>query len=316
MSLTVLIITWNGWAETRRCLASVHASATHDVDVVVFDNASADGTPDEIAREFPGVRVIRNKENIGHTLGFNRSIPQIRSDYVLVLDSDTELASDTIAQITDFLASRPDVGLVAPRTLNSDGSVQQSARNFPRPLNGLFGRQSLLTRLLPGNPVSKRYLLSDKLTTNDPYAVEQISSACMLFRRELFDTVGAWDEGYPGYWVDTDWCFRVGLAGWKIYCVPRALVIHHEQNRRGRKKSPRRIWMFHYGAYRFYRKSMTWGVLDPRTILAAGALTAHGLLQLAQNVMLPRDRPLENEVAAVPLERGAARASGDSDSLY
>lgn len=313
--LTVLVITWNGWTETRRCLASVHASALGDAEVVVFDNASTDGTPDAIAREFPDVRMIRSALNIGHTVGFNRSMAQIQSEYVLVLDSDTELASDTISQILEFLAARSEVGLVAPRTLNSDGSVQQSARSFPRPMNGLFGRQSLLTRLFPGNPLSRRYLLSDKLSTSEPYEVEQISSACMLFRRELFDTVGSWDEGYPGYWVDTDWCFRVGKGGWKVYCVPSALVIHHEQNHRGKKKSPRRIWMFHYGAYRFYRKSMTWGVLDPRAIIAAAALSAHGLLQLVQNVVPRREKRKGRATPNVSLDRGTARASDDADSL-
>ncbi len=289
--LTVLIITWNGWGDTRRCLESISASALQDAEILVFDNASSDGTPDHVDREFPETRLVRSPRNVGHTRGVNRAMALARGEYVLVLDNDTELVGDAIAHILDFLAGRTNVGMVAPRTLNSDGSVQESARRFPRPLNGLFGRQSVLTRLFPGNPLSRRYLLSDRLADAEPYAVEQISSACMLFRRELFDTVGPWDEGYPGYWVDSDWCFRVGKAGWKIYCVPQARVIHHEQNRRGKRKSLRRIWMFHYGAYRFYRKNMTWGTFDPRAVVAAVALAVHGLVQLAQNVLLTSRQP-------------------------
>ena len=311
--LSVLIITWNGWADTRRCLASIHASAAVDLEIVVFDNASTDGTPDRIQREFPGVRVVRNERNLGHSMGFNRAMAFVNGAHVLVLDSDTELAGDAIPLILTFLTSREDVGLVAPRLLNSDGSVQQSARNFPRPMNGLFGRQSLLTRLFPGNPVSRRYLKSDKLSASEPYEVEQITAACMLFRREVLDDIGPWDEGYFAYWVDTDWCFRAGAAGWKIYCVPKALAIHHEQNRRGKRKSARRIWMFHYGAYRFYRKSMTWGALDPRAIIAAVALTAHGVLQLAQNLILPRDKPPET-IERAPVA-DVVRASDHADPL-
>jgi GT2 family glycosyltransferase len=134
-------------------------------------------------------------------------------------------------------------------------------------------------------------LVSDRLAADEPYEVEQIASACMLFRRELFDEVGPWDEGYFGYWVDTDWCFRIRKAGWKVYCVPTALVIHHEQNHRGKKKSPRRIWMFHYGAYRFYKKNMTWGVFDPRAVFAVVALGAHGVFQLVQNLFVPPQKP-------------------------
>jgi len=289
--LTVLVITWNGWSDTRRCLESVRASALESAEVLVFDNASSDGTPDHVAREFSDARLIRNPQNLGHTVGFNRAMAYARGEYVLVLDSDTELDGDTVAQLLAFIAGRADVGMVAPRTLNSDGSVQESARRFPRPINGLFGRQSVLTRLFPGNPLSRRYLLTDRLDTSEPYEVEQISSACMLFRRELFSTVGPWDEGYPGYWVDSDWCFRVGKAGSKIFCLPRARVIHHEQNRRGKRKSLRRIWMFHYGAYRFYTKNMTWGTFDPRAVIAAVALAAHGLVQFAQNLLLPSQQP-------------------------
>jgi hypothetical protein len=167
--------------------------------------------------------------------------------------------------------------------------VQQSARRFPRPINGLFGRQSLLTRLFPGNLMSRRYLLTDRMSADEPYEVEQISGACMLFRRDLIDHVGPWDEGYFAYWVDSDWCFRIQKHGWKVYCVPQALIIHHEQNHRGRKKSPRRIWMFHYGAYRFYTKNMTWGPLDPRAVFAVVALSLHGLFQLVQNLLLPTE---------------------------
>jgi GT2 family glycosyltransferase len=115
----------------------------------------------------------------------------------------------------------------------------------------------------------------------------------MLFRRSLFAAAGLWDEGYFAYWVDTDWCFKVQRSGWAIYCVPQASVVHHEQNHSGKKKSARRIWMFHYGAYRFYRNNRTLGTLDPRAIAALFALTVRGLFQLAQSAFV-------TETPAVP----------------
>jgi hypothetical protein len=191
----------------------------------------------------------------------------------------------------DFLEQRLDVGVVSARTYNSDGSIQPTARRFPNALSGLFGRQSVLTRWFPNNPFTERYLQTEALSHTTPYEVEQISGACMLFRRSLFDEVGAWDEGYVAYWVDTDWCFKVRRSGWTIYCVPQASVVHHEQNRAGRKKSARRIWMFHYGAYRFYRNNKTLGTLDPRAIAAFAALTVRGLFQLAQNAFVAETAP-------------------------
>jgi GT2 family glycosyltransferase len=285
-ALTVLIVTWNGWRDTRRCLKSILESTASGFEVLVIDNASRDGTPEKIEQLFPSVRLIRNADNLGHTHGVNQGVRLAHGEHVLVLDSDTELAPDSIGLLLDTLESHPKVGLVAPRTYNSDGSIQPSARQFPSAINGLFGRQSVLTRLFPRNRYSRRYLQTDALTASAPYEVEQVSSACMLFRRPLFASVGPWDESYPGYWVDSDWCFRVRKSGWRALCVPQASVVHHEQNRAGRKKSWRRIWMFHYGAYRFYRKTRTFGALDPRALAAFLALTARGTFQLAQNVFL------------------------------
>ncbi len=290
-SLTVLIVTWNGWRDTRRCLESLFRSESHGFEVLVVDNASRDGTPQNIEALFPDVRVVRNAENAGHTRAFNQGVPLARGRYVLLLDSDTELSADAISSMLAVVERDSSVGLVAPRTYNSDGTIQPSARRFPNPINGLFGRQSVLTRLFPRNRFSRRYLQVDALTARDPYEVEQVSAACMLFRRSMFASVGPWDEGYAGYWVDSDWCFRVRQQGWKAICIPQASVVHHEQNRAGRKKSLRRIWMFHYGAYRFYRKTQTFGTFDPRAILALVALSARGMFQVAQNIFLAAPQP-------------------------
>jgi GT2 family glycosyltransferase len=285
-NLTILIVTWNGWRDTRRCLDSVFACAPPDAHVLVIDNASCDGTPENIQRYFPSVQVVRNVENVGHARGVNQGVALAIGPFVLLLDSDTELGMNSMSLMCEFLQRHKDVGLVAPRTYNSDGTVQESARRFPNPINGLFGRQSLLTRWFPRNPFSRRYLLSEGLSTREPYEVEQVSAACMLFRRSLFESVRPWDDGYFAYWVDSDWCFWLRQSGWRVFCVPQASVVHHEQNRVGRKKSWRRIWMFHYGAYRFYRKTQTAGMLDPRAILALFALSARGMFQLAQNAFL------------------------------
>lgn len=295
-----MLVSWNGWQDTQRCLESVVSSALPAHEILLVDNASHDGTPDKAERLFPVVRVTRNATNLGHTRAVNQGIALAQGAYVLLLDSDTELPPDSISVLLAFLEARPDVGIVAPRTYNTDGTVQQSARRFPGALNGLFGRQSVLTRWFPRNRFSRRYLQSDELTNTAPYEVEQVSGACMLFRRSLCDAVGPWDEAYFAYWVDTDWCYKVRKLGWKLFCVPQATVVHHEQNRAGRKKSVRRIWMFHYGAYRFYRVSRTMGVLDPRAIGAFFALGARGLFQLAQNAFLASSQAATRQT---PLDR-------------
>lgn len=286
--LSVVIVSWNDWPKLQRCIASIHGSDGPPSEILVIDNASSDGTPEHLRRRFPDVRITRNARNIGHTKAVNLGFAQAQGELVLLLDSDTELDEVCIVRLREFLCGRPDVDVVAPRTFNTDGTVQETARNFPSALSGLFGRQSTLTRWFPRNPVSRRYLAQDRLHATEPFPVQQISGACMLFRRRLLAEVGAWDERYFGYWVDTDWCHSLQAAGRRIFCVPDARIVHHESNARGKRKSPRRIWMFHYGAYQLYTRWHTFGAGDPRSVLAGVALLARAALLIARNVLLPR----------------------------
>lgn len=281
--LTVLVISWNAWHHLQPCIASILASDYGDLGILVIDNASADGSAEKLAARYPGVALIRNGENVGHTRAVNQGFRAVDSELILLLDADTELAPDAIRHMVELLDGHQDAELVAPRTYNTDGSVQESARNFPSAINGLFGRQAVLTRWFPNNRFSRRYLQRESLAATEPFRVFSVASSSMLLKRSLVERVGEWDEGYPGYFVDTDWCYRLGQAGVGIYCVPAARVVHHEQNSRKRKRSPSRIWMFHRGALRFYRKNRTLGWADPRTLLAALALGTRAALLVAAN---------------------------------
>ncbi len=293
--LSVLLVNWNSGPDLERCLATLGAVSASDCEILIIDNGSTDGSVASLARRFPGVRIHCNATNLGHTRALNQGFALARGERILILDPDTEIDPASIQLLERFLDERPDVSLVAPRTYNTDGSVQESARNFPSWHSGLFGRQSLLTRLFPNNPFSRRYLLRDRLSATEPFEVRQVSSACMLLPRALVAEAGPWDEGYLAYWVDTDWCMRLQQLGKKIYCLPAASVIHHENNRAGKKKSTRRIWLFHRSAFRFYRKYYTRGWLDPRALLTFTALGVRATLLTIHNYFLP-DAP----VVAVP----------------
>ena len=116
-----------------------------------------------------------------------------------------------------------------------------------------------------------------------PIPVDHVSAACMLFRRELYEKIGDWDEQYHSYWVDADWCKRIQLAGEKIYYVPKAVIIHHEQNHRSFKKNWKRIVWFHTGAFRFYSKHYTSNPWDPRRLIAWVILAFRTLIKLTIN---------------------------------
>ncbi len=298
-NLSVLIVSFNCWSYLDKCIHSILASDDPILEIIVVDNASADGTPSKLRAKYPEVHLVENSENLGLPPAANRGFRLAKGDRILLLDADTELKPDAIGIMERFLDEHPDVWMVAPRTFYSDGTIQESARDFPSAINGLFGRQSVLTRLFPNNPFSKRYLAREHLDEEEPFRVQQISAACMLFRKEALDRVGEWDEGFRCYFVDTEWCKRIQEAEGLVYCVPEASIFHHEQNKSSRKKNPRRIVDFHKGAFRLYQKHYTRGMWDPRWVLAASALTLRTTLLLALNAMKSSSESDDDPFSAV-----------------
>jgi N-acetylglucosaminyl-diphospho-decaprenol L-rhamnosyltransferase len=287
--VSFVIAARNNWHYLDPCIASIPRAGLDDCEVIVVDNASTDGTVGLLQERCPRVRLLQNSTNMGHCRAINQGIGQAQGEYIVVLDGDTVLWPEAVSRLVEFLDSRPDVAIAAPRTLNTDGSVQETARSFPRVLNGLFGRHSILTRLFPDNPFSRRYLRRDGLHNSAPFEVDWVSAACMIFRRSLPGRIGRWDENFNGYWVDADWCKAAHATG-KVYCVPAARVTHFEQNRPGRKKGARRIVLFHVGAFRFYYKNRTFGSCDPRALLAAVALATRCMVLVVLDWCRPPGR--------------------------
>ena len=279
--MAIIIAARNSWSDLETCIASIPRGVG---EVIVVDNGSTDGTADNLRTLYPDIRVITNASNLGHCRAINQGLRAISRRFVLVLDADTVLGPNALDRLVGLLRSRPDVVIVAPRMLNVDGSVQETARAFPRPINGLFGRQTVLTRLFPDNRFSKRYLRRTQILATDPFEVDWVSAACMLFRRSLIEAIGLWDEGFDGYWVDADWCKRAHRAG-RVFCEPSARVLHVEHNRSGRRKDVGRIIQFHAGVSRFYRKHYTLGWLDPRGLATSAVLAARAALLIAGNAL-------------------------------
>lgn len=281
--LTVLIVTWNSWGDLHRCLQSIRAANIPAAELLVFDNGSSDGTPEKVRQQFPEVRLECSPVNLGLPPAVNRGLRLARGEYVMLLDVDTEVHPQMPQRLLAYMDAHPEVALCAPHVYTPEGRIEGSARNLPSAMSGLFGRQSVLTRMFPGNRFSRRYLAPENRSKTEPFRVEQVSAACMFMRRALVDEVGPWDEGYRCYWVDSDWCAQLQRAGKTVMCLPDAAIVHHENNRANKKKSTWRIQHFHIGAYRFYRKHHSLGPLDPGALFAAVALTLRALVMLGLN---------------------------------
>ena len=303
-AFSILIAAWNCWSDLERCLDSIlrDPEVHPSFETIVVDNGSEDGTPAKLARSFPTVRLVRNEENLGHTRAVNQGIELARGEFLLVLDADTVVKPGAFVRLLTFLKERPEVAVVAPRMFNGDGSIQETARSFPRPINGLLGRQSLLTRWFPNNRFVRSYMRSEQRGRSSPFRVDWVSAACMMFPAALVRRIGSWDEGYHSYWVDADWCLRAANAGGAVYCIPEAQVVHFEQNRRGKRKSASRIILFHRSVNRFYRKHYTRGWLDPRAAVASLVLGVRAVLLIAGNLFLPADGTAETKDTMAILE--------------
>jgi hypothetical protein len=237
--------------------ADVTTAGDRSLEVIVVDNASADGSVEMVQADFPGVRVIANDENRGFTVGNNQGIAASRGRLLLLLNPDAELVDDAVTAMAQYLESHPDVALVGPRLTHADGSAQSSRRRFPT-LATAFVESTVLQGLFSHSLLLKRYYMED-LADDVTQEVDWVVGAAMMVRREVVDQVGGLDEGYFMYSEELDWCRRIkgakspGGSPWRVAYVPQAQVIHHEGKSSEQALAVRHI-QFHASKVRYFRK--------------------------------------------------------------
>ena len=226
MRLSVVFLSYNTRDLTRQALSSVLAAAEGlEVEIFVVDNASADGSADVVAEEFPQVKLICNEANVGFAAGNNVALRQVAGEYVLLINTDTIVRRDALRTMVEFLDEHPEAGACGCKILDPDGTLQlDSRRGFPTPL-AAFCKMSGLSRLFPKHPLIAHYHMT-YLDPEQRAEVEVLSGSCMMVRKSAMDQVGLLDEDYFMYGEDIDWCYRLHQAGWKIYYVPTTEIIH------------------------------------------------------------------------------------------
>jgi GT2 family glycosyltransferase len=222
----VLVVSYNTAPLTRACLASVRAaSAGLAVEVVVVDNASADGSAELVAREFPEARLIANRENVGFARANNQAFAAARGRYLMLLNPDTEAAPGTIRELLEFAEAHPRAGVVGPRVFLPSGEQQSTLFRLPRLFDlavNLFVPNRIARRLpLLGRA---RYAGADLDRVQD---VEVVAGCCMLVPRAVVDEIGGMDERFFMYGEEAEWCFRIRRAGWQILYFPGTRIVHH-----------------------------------------------------------------------------------------
>jgi GT2 family glycosyltransferase len=233
VDISIVIVAWNAKRYLELCLASLEAAPPRrSIEILVVDNASADGTAEMIEEHYPTVKLIKSPENLGFSKGNNVAIRQAQGRYVALVNPDVIVFPGCLDALADFLDQNPKVGNVGPRILNPDRSLQSSCRRFPTLWNNFCSAFGLATKFKNSKFFAGEHMFY--FPHDRTLAVDVIVGCFSFIRRETFDQVGLLDEDLFMYGDDVDWCRRARNKGWEMMFYPGAESIHD----RGKTTAP------------------------------------------------------------------------------
>jgi GT2 family glycosyltransferase len=266
IDLSIIIVNWNTKEYLLPCVKSIFEKGEGvSKEVIVVDNGSQDGSASEVKKTFPFVQLIENERNLGFARASNQGLQKASGRYILLLNPDTQVKYGAIDRLMSFLDDRKDAGIVGGQLLNVDGSKQNSIANFPSLATELLNK-SLLRRLFP-----KKFPGKEK-DYSEPIEVDSVIGACMMVRREATKQVGLLDEDYYLFLEETDWCYRMKKAGWKIYHVSQAEIYHFQGKSAERDKKKAKV-EYYRSRYHFFKKnrgSLQWFLLFSGLMIRLG----------------------------------------------
>lgn len=225
MKLSIIIVSWNVREDLIRCLRSVEENQpSGEFETIIIDNGSTDGTVEAVKRSFPEVVVLTNSENCGFAAANNQGIEIAKGQYILLLNPDTIVHSNSIDQLIDFMDNNLDIGVCGPKLLNADGTTQGSVRQFPTFRAALY-RHTIFKVLLIFRKQQHRYMMRH-FSYDRQMDVDQVTGAAFMTRKSIVDQIGAMDEQFFMYYEEVDFCYRVNKAGYRIVFTPTAAITH------------------------------------------------------------------------------------------
>lgn len=240
----------------KDCLDSIYQHApAFPFEIIVVDNHSEDGTIEMLQSSYPQVRFVENSSEEGYTRPMNQALKMGAGRFLVQLNPDTVVLPGAFDRMIAFLEANPKAGICTPKVLNRDGTLQkQCRRSAARPWDAIT-YFSGLSRRYPKSRFFARYLMT-YLDENEVNEVEAVSGSCMFIRREVIDQIGYLDEIFFAYQEDTDFCFRAREAGWKIFYVPQAQIIHYGGQGGSKIKVYRSIYQWHRSYYVYYTRHL------------------------------------------------------------
>ena len=258
MKLSVVIVNYNVKYFLEQCLyAAQKAACKVSSEIVVVDNDSVDGSCQMVEEKFPGVQLIRNKENLGFSKANNQAIRISKGEYILLLNPDTVVEEDSFLKIVAFMDCTPDAGGLGVKMIDGKGRfLPESKRGLPTP-EVAFWKMFGFSKLFPHSKRFGRYHLG-YLSNDQVHEVEVLAGAFMLLRRETLHKVGLLDEDYFMYGEDIDLSYRITQGGYKNYYFPETTIIHYK-GESTKKGSINYVKVFYNAMIIFARKHFSKG---------------------------------------------------------
>jgi GT2 family glycosyltransferase len=312
MSVTgVVVVNWNTREFLRECLASVLRDGA--TDVVVADNGSTDGSAELVAREFPSVTLLVNPSNPGYGAASNAAVRRCSSEYVLVLNSDTVVQPGALAALAAYLDRHPAAGIVGPRLLNPDGSLQKSCFPYPSPFVPFLKRPPLASVVGRTPVLRERYV--GRFAHDRASRVPWILGAALGVRRAAFEGVSGFDESFVMYFEEVDLCYRLHRAGWEVHFTPDAEIVHVGQasTSQRRREMLLRLSLSSAAFYRRHHHGVELALaLGAQQVGALGCLLRDSIRYRFSAAGTGRDRLAEDIAVWRELVRRSRPAAGSS----
>lgn len=279
LDCSVIIVNWNVRELLYACVTSLRRQQGVAFEIFVVDNASSDGSAEMVAKAFPEVTLIANKQNLGFARANNQAIQRARGRVLLLLNPDTVVHEGALAGVVQYLDAHREVGILGGKIVGRDGRVQRSVRRDPDPVSQLL----ILLKLhafFPSWRPFRRYFAAD-IDPDREADIEQIMGAFFAIRGSLVSSIGLLDEGFFLWFEEVDYCKRARDAGWKIRYVPSLTITHWGGESFGQLLNVEQQIIFNRSLLRYARKHFSPILLLPFSLLSALSI----LLSLAEPII-------------------------------
>lgn len=282
MKFSVIIVSWNVRQDIINCLGSIYDyQSSRPFEVIIIDNASSDGSTQEIREKFPSVTCVSNNKNYGFAMANNQGIKLAKGEYLLFLNPDTIVHPGALDYLIDFMDDNKDVGACGPKLLNEDGSTQRSTREFPSYRGALY-RFTFLKYFKIFKNSYRSWLMKD-FDHKSQEDVDQLMGAALLVRKSIIDKIDGFDENFFMYYEEVDLCYRIKQYGWRIVFLPQACIAHLGGRSSQQIPAAKRIMMLR-SLLKYFRKNHGIGITFLFSCVFKPSIILREVVDLAINI--------------------------------